>query len=183
MANFKTAVRKLLDKEGGFVNNPNDAGGMTFCGISRVWWPKCPIWHFIDQRLSHGQRPLPTDQELVSLVESHYKQYFWSSLNLGQVANQRVAEAIFDTAANMHTVVAAKYAQECANLLQSEQLVVDGKIGVKTLRALNTLQESVADFIELLRSRRHWHRWERLRKDPTDREFMRGWILNRDNLI
>ena len=34
---FEQAVAKVLDHEGGFVDDPADRGGMTFMGISRVF--------------------------------------------------------------------------------------------------------------------------------------------------
>lgn len=36
MANFKEAINKTLKFEGGYVNDPDDSGGETFLGISRV---------------------------------------------------------------------------------------------------------------------------------------------------
>ena len=35
MANFTIALKKVLKNEGGYANNPNDAGGETYKGISR----------------------------------------------------------------------------------------------------------------------------------------------------
>ena len=37
---FEQAVDKVLDHEGGFVDDPADRGGMTFMGISRRWVPR-----------------------------------------------------------------------------------------------------------------------------------------------
>ncbi len=40
---FEQAVDKVLDHEGGFVDDPADRGGMTFMGISRRWFSDEPL--------------------------------------------------------------------------------------------------------------------------------------------
>ena len=45
---FEQVVAKVLDHEGGFVDDPADRGGMTFMGISRRWFPDEPFWEKID---------------------------------------------------------------------------------------------------------------------------------------
>lgn len=35
MAQFEQAIQTILRNEGGYVNNPNDAGGETSFGISK----------------------------------------------------------------------------------------------------------------------------------------------------
>ena len=43
MANFKESFDKVILAEGGYVNDPDDAGGETYLGISRVNHPYLPI--------------------------------------------------------------------------------------------------------------------------------------------
>ena len=49
MARFDEAIKKILDHEGGYVNNPKDKGGETYMGISRKAHPKSKVWSIIDK--------------------------------------------------------------------------------------------------------------------------------------
>ncbi len=183
MANFLPAYNKLLQAEGGFVNNPNDAGFRTFAGISETNWPNEPIWAKINERIAAGVAPEIGDPELMPLVESFYRRNFWDKMLGDRIDNQRVAEAIFDTAVNFSLVRAVTFTQMSLRIIFFNKVEVDGKVGIHTLQALNRMDaENVEQFIALLISKRHHHRWERITKDPTDVEFMVGW-LNRDNKL
>ena len=48
MANFGDAFKKLSIKEGGYVNDKDDAGGETYKGISRRYNPTWQGWTMID---------------------------------------------------------------------------------------------------------------------------------------
>ena len=48
MANFDIEFDKLIFTEGGYVNDPDDAGGETYLGISRKHNPKWDGWKKID---------------------------------------------------------------------------------------------------------------------------------------
>ena len=48
MADFTKAVNPLLQSEGGYVDDPDDKGGETICGISRVHHPDWRGWVQID---------------------------------------------------------------------------------------------------------------------------------------
>ncbi len=183
MANFLPAYDKLLQAEGGFSNDLNDAGGRTFAGISEANWPNEPIWAKINECIAAGVTPELDNPELMPLVESFYRRNFWDKMLGDRIDNQRVAEAIFDTAVNFSLVRAATFTQMCLKMMHFKNVEVDGKIGTHTLQALNRLDaEDTEIFMAILISKRHHHRWERVAKDPTDVEYMIGWI-NRDNKL
>lgn len=48
MAYFGDAFKKLSIKEGGYVNDKDDAGGETYRGISRKYNPTWQGWTMID---------------------------------------------------------------------------------------------------------------------------------------
>lgn len=48
MANFKIALDKVLSREGGYINDPDDKGGETYKGISRKYNPDWKGWRIID---------------------------------------------------------------------------------------------------------------------------------------
>ena len=53
MAYFGDAFKKLSIKEGGYVNDKDDAGGETYRGISRKYNPTWQGWTMIDSYKKH----------------------------------------------------------------------------------------------------------------------------------
>ena len=48
MADFRESFNKVILAEGGYVNDPDDKGGETYLGISRVNHPYSTMWDIID---------------------------------------------------------------------------------------------------------------------------------------
>ena len=107
MAKFEEAIEKVLAKEGGYVNDPDDAGGETYKGISRKHNPDKEIWDIIDsvtakyKRVSTINKYLGSNKKLTALINNLYKIKYWNPLKLDKEPNQRLAEQIFDNAVNM----------------------------------------------------------------------------------
>ena len=104
MANFGDAFKKLSIKEGGYVNDKDDAGGETYRGISRKYNPTWQGWNMIDQYKKHytvGSKEfkskLDNDIQLQKLVWSKYKIGYWDVFELDDFNSQRVAEQLFYT--------------------------------------------------------------------------------------
>ena len=78
MANFKEAFEKTMGHEGGYGNDPDDAGGETYKGIARVYNPGWSGWAVIDaaKTASIGNFPASLDQNatLQASVQSFYKE-------------------------------------------------------------------------------------------------------------
>lgn len=107
MAKFDEAIIKILDHEGGYVNNPNDRGGETYMGISRKAHPKSKIWQIVDKITAKYKttktinKYLKQDETLTKLVKDIYKKDYWNPFNLDKENNQKLANHIFDNAVNM----------------------------------------------------------------------------------
>ena len=54
MANFNESFNITLGYEGGYSNDPDDAGGETYKGISRRYHPGWKGWALIDELKSKG---------------------------------------------------------------------------------------------------------------------------------
>lgn len=144
MAAFKLAYSNTLSHEGGYVFDPNDRGGETYKGISRVNFPNWEGWRIIDSVKANVNREklnstLAAMLELRHLVETFYLKIFWLPLKLDAL-EQEIAEEIFDTAVNQGAITAAKYFQHALNLLNNNQkhysnITEDGSIGPGTLKA------------------------------------------------
>lgn len=160
MADFERAYEKTLAKEGGYVLHTvkNDRGGMTYAGISRRAHPHWPGWIVIDR----GQEP---DADL---VRHFYKLNYWQMIRGDDIARQEIAESFFDFAVNAGVKVATKMVQIIAGV------TTDGKVGEKTLAALNSLQvEYFRASFALAKIKRYDGIVE---KDRTQLKFFRGWV-------
>lgn len=106
MANFKEAFEKVVFNEGGYVNDPDDAGGETYMGISRKAHPNAIIWKHIDKITAKYKtaktitKYLKQNKELTREIEAIYKSDYWAKLNLDKEKSQRLANQIFDSAVN-----------------------------------------------------------------------------------
>ena len=105
MANFKESFDKVILAEGGYVNDPDDAGGETYLGISRVNHPYSKIWDIIDSiKKDYGTKNinnrLKQDARLIKEAEHIYKSKYWDVLYLDEVPSQRIAHQLFDDAVN-----------------------------------------------------------------------------------
>lgn len=188
MAIFSLAYKKTMTHEGGYANDPEDAGGETWKGISRVYHASWEGWHIID---SYKNQPnFPKNLEFAStklqeLVELQYKRMYWDVNRLDEMP-QDVAEELFDTGVNLGVGRAAKYLQIALNCLNRNQdpgfysdLVVDGNIGPKTLMALITLttkaQNDKVVLLKMLNVLQGYHYIEYMGKSPTQEKYARGW--------
>ena len=113
MANFDISFEKLILTEGGYVNDPNDKGGETYLGISRVHHPDSLIWPLIDNiKEIYGTKninnKLKTNEIITSEIKSIYKKDYWDKFKLDDVEVQKIAHEIFDDAVNRGVEAATK---------------------------------------------------------------------------
>lgn len=178
MANFDEAFDITMGHEGGYSNDPHDAGGETYRGIARNYHPSWSGWNVIDDT-----KPNIDDDELDPYVREFYEANFWDRLRLDDFDDQDVANEMFDTAVNMGVSRAGKFLQECLNYLNRNEalfndLVVDGKIGPASLAALNEIESNGDEYVLLvmLNVCQGRHYMEYMRKSPTQEKYARGWF-------
>lgn len=140
MANFNTALAKILKREGGYANDPNDKGGETYKGISRRANPDAKMWILIDNYKKECgginadfKNKLAKDKNITNEVNNIYKTKYWNPFQLDKVLNQKVAEQIFDDAVNRGVGAACKL---CCSLLG---FPISTKPSSKLLSILQTL--------------------------------------------
>lgn len=127
MAEFKTALNKVLKSEGGYVNDPDDKGGETYKGISRKNWKYWSGWAKVDE--AKADNPKANAKELTAIlnrdivlqknVYEFYKTNFWDCFELDDVPSQMTAETMFDTAVNQGKVAAIKFAERVLGLRET----------------------------------------------------------------
>lgn len=126
----KRLIAELIEREGGYVNDPTDRGGATKYGITAVV--------AIQNEYYGVMKDLPYE-----LAEKIYLEKYWDSLWLDKVywKSQLLAETMFDFGVNSGTSRACKYLQRVLNNFNYNErygldLVEDGIMGVKTLDML-----------------------------------------------
>lgn len=176
------SIERILDEvlavEGGYVNDPADAGGETNWGVT------------VAVARQNGYTGAMRDMPKETAREIYRNRYV---VEPGFAAIATVSEAIaaelVDTGVNMGQVVAGRFLQRALNALNNgatayADVTVDGRVGPATmtalrrylqargkpgevvmLRALNALQG--ARYIELAEAR------------PANERFVYGWMSNR----
>lgn len=142
MADFKIALKKTLEHEGGYSDLAGDTGGETIFGISKNNHPKSILWKELNN-YKQGLSPFDKSKykEISALARNNriisdevariYKTSYWDRIKGDSIKNQDMANNIFDMAVNAGV-------NRAIFLLQSALGVVeDGIIGEKTLNALN----------------------------------------------
>jgi len=179
MANFNKAFDITMAHEGGYVNDPDDAGGETYRGISRRFNPTWEGWKIIDE-CKDKNKDFPNN-ELDPLVRSFYKERYWNPF-LGDELDQIISNEMFDTAVNMGIGRAIKFLQQGLNLLNRDgkiysDIVEDSSFGTNTLRAYNSLPKSDMEILcVILNVLQGMHYIEYMKKSPTQEKYARGWF-------
>lgn len=194
MAKFEEAYQLTSIQEGGYSNHSKDKGGETYHGIARKHWPVWAGWEMIDEvkneRSSHLSEVLASNKELQVLIESFYKENFWNKLLCDHLP-QKVANELFDTSVNMGHYYGAYCLQKSLNKLNRNQkdykdILVDGQIGVQTLKATSSLFKtanfSSRNHDKILKWLLKWMNYYQLRKydlitekNPDQEVFIAGW--------
>jgi len=170
MANFNDAFRIMLDHEGGYANDPDDPGGETYKGIARKMWPKWAGWTLVDSlKTVHGfPANLEKSAEIREMIGNFYLSQFWNKIQGDDIADQAVAESIFDFAVNAGVQTSVSLAQKVV------KTTADGVVGPNTLRAINNFNpehflaaftvEKIRRYVAIVVNR------------PVSRKYFYGWV-------
>lgn len=165
-------IDELIEREGGYVNDPADKGGPRRFGITEA------------VARAHGYAgamiELPRDE-----AAAIYRRLYWLRPRFDQVAAE-----LFDTGANMGPAVAATFLQRALTALNRggtdyPDLVPDGRLGPATLAALDAFLEArgkKGGETVLLRAleAQQGERYLRLaERRPGNEAFLYGWLANR----
>ena len=162
MADFNPAFQKVLRDEGGFklTDIPDDRGGMTYAGIARNANPDWPGWNLVDHK--------EFGEVLTDMVRKFYKSGYWDRIRGDDLANQSVAENIFNFGVNTGVGVAAKLAQLIVGAAP------DGTIGPATVEKLNTVDpEAFKKAYALAKIARYA---DICNRNKTPSQFLLGWL-------
>jgi lysozyme family protein len=135
--NFEDLVDKVLNSEGGFVNDPVDRGGATNKGISWETWQNAAL-------------PIlgkdPTIENLQNITaenaKSIYKAKYWNSIRLSEIEDGDLRWLIFDF--HVNSGPNAMYQLQILLNGLGANLTVDGIIGSQTLDFINNYNDQIA---------------------------------------
>jgi len=176
MADFDIAFNATMGHEGGYVNDPDDAGGETYRGIARRYNPQWEGWNIIDDT-----KPNIPDDKLDRHVRNFYEVMYWDVNRLDDFP-QVIANEMFDTAVNMGVTRAAKFLQSALNYLNRNgklfsELVVDGKVGNRTINALEKITKNDLHILwKIMNVLQGMHYLNYMKKSPIQEKYARGWF-------
>lgn len=161
----------IMEREGGFVNDPKDPGGATKYGISLRFLKT------IDPAMADLDQDGDVDvDDIFSMTpekaRAFYQQFFYEAMRIPQYPSPMGA-AMLDTGVNMGKRRASRILQQALNGCGAD-LVVDGIVGPKTRVAM-----AFFDTMDTLRAfllMRVIAYANLCRKNPDLKRFFFGWV-------
>jgi len=178
MTDVTSLINALIDREGGYVNDPTDKGGETNFGITRT------------QALAYGYAgPMITLPRTTAFAI--YKDLYWQKPGFADIDGTmpNLAAELLDTGANMGPKTASMFLQRALNVLNNggkdyPDIGVDGDIGKLTLYALAQFKAKRGAMAErvllrMMEAQQAVRYMEIAEKNPSQEKFEYGWIANR----
>lgn len=148
-------------KKKGFSNDPDDPGGATMVGVTlSTYKTYCK---------RNGLRtPSVTDLKAISykVWRDILHTMYWNKWKADLIEDQSVANMLVDWVWGSGASVGIKRPQRLLKVTQ------DGIVGPKTIAAVNSAQ----DFLKTLYDARKAHFNEIVRKKPSQKKWLKGWI-------
>lgn len=175
---IESSLLVLLKAEGGYSNNPNDAGGETNHGITRK----------VAQANGYAEamKDLPLSKAL-----DIYRQQYWFTPGFDKVAkvSPSIAGELFDTGVNMGPSVAIGFLIQVLNALNRQQkdyedvgFIQQAPVALAAFLNKRGQDEGEHVFLKALNCLQG-ARYIRLAEDkPQNEDFLYGWLSNRVSL-
>ena len=151
MKNFNEIIEKVLEHEGGYVNDPKDLGGETKYGITKRFYPDIDI------------KNLTIEQ-----AKEIYKKDYWDR-NKVESLPQNLWHIYFDMCVNMGKRTAVKVLQRAA-VNKGRDIEVDGGLGPMTIGALKGVE------LDRVRAFRVKYYVDLITAKPEQEKFYLGWF-------
>lgn len=92
MANYKLLGEYILSWEGGYVNNPNDKGGVTNKGVTISTWKAQGYDKNKDGVIDVKDLKLITDVDAINIMKKNY----WDKWKADLIKDQSIANILVD---------------------------------------------------------------------------------------
>jgi lysozyme family protein len=175
---YNKYIDEILEKEGGYVDDPRDSGGETNYGITIAVARKYGY--------TGAMKNMP-----VAIARQIYKAMYWDSMKLDDVYRiaPLTASKLFDIGVNMGIGRAGEFIQTLLNVLNQggklySDIRVDGSVGGQTISAIKSLtakRGANADVVleKGLKCLQGAFYINLSKKRPKDEDFVYGWLMNR----
>ena len=157
---FEKLFDYILKVEGDYSDDKHDKGGKTRYGIIE------------SEARVYGYKGDMRDLDILFAKNIYDKKYYHGN-RLNEVNDDRVALSICDWIVNSGSW-GTKKAQYALNLILNTNLVVDGKIGNKTIEALNKVNPD--EFLKIYHDLQRKFYCSIAAARPTQKAFLRGWL-------
>lgn len=154
---FESIIAQTLAHEGGYSNNPSDAGGETKYGISKRSYPNVDI------------KNLTLEQ-----AKAIYKKDFWDNQGYSQIEDIALASKVFDLGVNMGTKNAVILLQRALKANGFKAIEDDGIYGSATLEALKN--SDAKKVLIALRSESAGYYRRLVTANQSQKVFLKGWL-------
>jgi lysozyme family protein len=154
--NFADAVERVLEHEGGWVDDPDDEGGETRYGISAASYPDEDIANMTRER-----------------ARALYRWDYWEKIKV-EMLPPGIRGTVFDMAVNAGPSRAVSLLQSALGSLQRAEVSVDGVMGPQTAQAAATVHPET--LLHAYTARRADYYLGLGAARPRLRKFQRGWL-------
>lgn len=171
-------IADLIQREGGYVNDPMDSGGETKYGIT------------VATARAYGYTGPMRDLPYSTAVNIYLRRY-WVEPNFHKVNEiyPALAESLLDFGVLAGQATAAKQLQRALNVLNRNEadyqdIQADGRVGTLTLTALRSYlakrgKEGGGVLFGMVCSQQSVYLMELAERRPKDEKYEYGWQLNR----
>ncbi len=151
MITFEQIIDKVLEHEGGYVNDPYDKGGETKFGIAKRWYPDLDIKNL-------------TKSDAINIYYNNY----WKPSKADNLPNDLKA-TYFDMCVNMGQRQAVKILQQAINSRKMNKIEEDGVIGKITIENAGRISK------RRLQAYRCLFYGRLVSEEPDQERFYFGW--------
>jgi lysozyme family protein len=170
MANYTNIIPFIKKAEGGWVNDPDDAGGETNKGITYAVWQT----FFGD---THDRFMAMSDDDWGTI----FKKGYWDVMLGDSINSQRIADVIVDWVWGSGKHYPEADVQDILIHSFGSDISEDGDFGPATIAALNAADEQT--LWDDLIAKRQWYFQQCVVLHPTNAKFLTGWNNRLNNLV
>jgi lysozyme family protein len=174
MPDYRDAIKKVLEHEGGYIFHEADRGSHTNFGVT--------IGTYNQYMTAKTGKPYSATVDEIknmspTVAIDIYKKLYWDKIQGDKIRKYTVALAIFDQAINRGVSSAVKQAQRVVKKLDPmgfAKITEDGVMGPNTLAALNSIAEK--PFIDNYLSESKLFYQNIVQRNPSQSVFLTGWL-------
>ena len=156
---FDVCFENLIEKEGGYSDDPQDSGGKTKYGISQSSYPNLNILTLT-----------------LEDAKNIYFKDFWVAYKCEQIKNEDLVSLYFNSCVNMGGRQAVKILQKALNYF-SLKVNVDGIMGQQTIAAISNLSISETTyFISFYKLELSKYYLSLVNEKSSNIKFLKGWL-------